>query len=55
MEKKTPKELAHELGVDQKVVRRHLRELFPGNNRQHWELDPDQVEKRRARIQKKSK
>ena len=52
----TPKQLAEQLGVDQKWVRRHLRAKF-GTHHKRWELSSEQVEaiKKRAKDRKVNK
>jgi len=39
----TPRDLALRLGVDQRVIRRHLRSLF-GTRHERWVLNEEQVE-----------
>lgn len=50
----TPTQLAVELGVDPKRLRRHLREEF-GVQHKAWTITPDMAKTIRAKFAKKSK
>lgn len=50
----TPKQLAAELNVDPKKLRRHLREDY-GTHHKAWELDKAQCDAMRKKLGKKAK
>jgi hypothetical protein len=50
----TPKELAFELGMDPKKLRRHLREAY-GTHHKAWVITPEMAKAMRAKLGKKAK
>lgn len=50
----TPKQLARQLGVDPKLVRRHLRAIY-GTHHKAWDLSSEQVKAVEQKIGKKEK